>query len=84
MATLLLEHKPLNHMCARCYDDAYLTYETKVCPRCGCRFTEPKVVVPASLETVLVGKMGFAAYEDVVAAEDARVVELLTQFGGTA
>ena len=84
MTTLLLEHKPLDHMCARCFDDAYLPYETKVCPRCGRRFHQPKVVMPVSVPTILVGKVAFAAYEDIVAQEDRRVVELLTQIGGTA
>lgn len=83
MTALLLEHKPLTHLCPRCFDGTYLAYETKLCPHYGHRFTEPKVVVPVPFETVLVGKMAFAAYEGLRALEDTWVLGLLEQIGGT-
>jgi hypothetical protein len=78
---LLLEHKPLDHMCARCYHSDYLPYETPVCPNCGRKFETPKVVFPVDLERILVGRSAYHAHMDVQALEDARVLDLLAQLG---
>jgi len=76
---LLLEHDPLQHWCAGCFQ-ALVPYEAKECPRCGRRWeAEPKVVFKVTEEQVIVGGLGFLATEEVQRIEDARALESIRE-----